>query len=88
MLPNRRVKRFKSYLEEERAKIEPLTGVWNASSDIIESVFGTYKDKKNKDSLSGITSYVLLIPLLTKVGVDGKPSGVNFKQALWNKEKK
>jgi hypothetical protein len=58
--------------------------VWHASSDIIESIFGFYKFRKSKNQLNGITPYVLVLPLLTKMGEGYKPSPVDFKSSLEN----
>jgi hypothetical protein len=70
------------YLHEELAKLTDEKTVWHASSDIIESVFGSYKFKKSKNRLNGITPYVLVLPLLTKMGEGYKPSSVDFKSSL------
>ena len=56
--------------------------VWNISSDIPESVFGVYKQRKSPNSLNGVTSYVLLLPLLTEVSPKTGAVGLNFKKAL------
>lgn len=81
-----RVKRFKvsvkQYLQDEKNKLRDKQVCWNASSDIIESIFGTYKFKRSSNSLNGITSYVLLLPLLTKTSDKGNGMNVNFKHAL------
>ncbi|MDR1021900.1 MAG: hypothetical protein LBL94_01270 [Prevotellaceae bacterium] len=71
-----------SYLEEERLKLKDDKSCWHASSDIIESMFGYYKFRRSKNRLNGITSYVLLLPLLTRMGEVRKRSKINFKEAL------
>jgi hypothetical protein len=48
------------------------------SGDISESVFGTFKFRRSKNRLNGITAYVSALPLLTEI----KQSDVNFKDAL------
>jgi hypothetical protein len=70
------------YLHEELGKLTDEKTVWHASSDIIESVFGTYKFKQSKNQLNGITPYVLVLPLLTKMGEGYKPASVDFKASL------
>ena len=39
----------------------------NISSDIIESTFGVFKQKKSPNKLYGITPFVLFIPLHAKL---------------------
>jgi hypothetical protein len=73
---------IRKYLQETSDKIVTEKSVWNASSDIIESIFGTYKFRKSKNPLHGITTYVMLLPLMTKVNEDNKLTDVNCKQAL------
>jgi hypothetical protein len=70
------------YLHEEMGKLTDEKTVWHASSDIIESIFGSYKFKKSKNQLNGITPYVLVLPLLTKMGEGYKPASVDFKASL------
>ena len=73
---------IKKYLQETSAKIVTEKSVWNASSDIIESIFGRYKSRKSKNPLHGITTYVMLLPLLTKVNEDNMLTDLDCKQAL------
>jgi hypothetical protein len=75
---------IKCYLLEEQSKLTDEKTVWHASSDIIESVFGFYKFRKSKNQLNGITPYVLVLPLLTKIGEGRKPSSIDFKSCLEN----
>ena len=69
------------YLKEERLKLKK-GAVWNASSDIIESTFGMYKSRISKNSLHGITSYVLILPLMSKINAERTHVDINFKTAL------
>jgi hypothetical protein len=46
---------IKCYLQEEQNKLADGETVWHASSDVIESILGTYKFKKSKNQLNGIT---------------------------------
>jgi hypothetical protein len=73
---------IKKYLQETSAKVITKNNVWHASSDIIESIFGTYKSRKSKNPLHGITTYVMLLPLLTKVDENNRLTNVDCKQAL------
>ena len=70
-----------TYLKEERLKLKK-GAVWNASSDIIESTFGMYKSRISKNSLHGITSYVLILPLMSKINAERTHVDINFKTAL------
>ena len=49
---------------------------------MIESVFGYYKFKKSPNALHGVTAYVLILPLITKMKTDGKGIDTNFKANL------
>ncbi|OAV65161.1 hypothetical protein Barb6XT_02529 [Bacteroidales bacterium Barb6XT] len=83
---NKGIKRFKlsvrQYLEQERDKLANEKSVWNASSDIIESLFGCYKFKRSRNPSHGVTAYVLILPLPTRTGDRGHPSAVGFKHCL------
>lgn len=70
------------YLEEEKLKLKDAKSCWHASSDIIESMFGTFKFRRSKNRLNGITPYVLLLPLLTEIGDIETCSKFDFKEAL------
>jgi len=73
---------IRNYLQETSAKMITEKTVWHASSDIIESIFGTYKSRKSKNPLHGITAYVMLLPLLTKVNEDNRLTDVDCKETL------
>jgi hypothetical protein len=71
-----------NYLEEEAGKLESQKSVWHISSDILESIFGIYKERKSPNALNGVTRYVLILPLLTKSDPDSSCIRVDFKEAL------
>jgi hypothetical protein len=85
------------YLKKEKDKLTSPKACWNASSDIIESIFGIYKDRKAANPLHGITSFVLLLPLHTRIGTKDNTVPFDFKNSLetvfmsdidaWRKEK-
>jgi hypothetical protein len=75
-------KNLSQFLLEELGKLPDTETCWHASSDIIESMFGKFKFRRSKNPLNGVTSYVLLLPLLTKMGAKGKPSRIDFKSSL------
>lgn len=54
------------YLKEEAALLKPGQ-THNLSSDIIESIFGIFKQKNSPNHLYGITPFVLFIPAHTAV---------------------
>jgi hypothetical protein len=69
---------------------------WHASSDIIESFFGTVKSKQASNPLHGVTPSILFLPLMTKIETNNPVLNINIKQAMesiymsdlvkWNKE--
>jgi hypothetical protein len=69
-----------NYVKEEILKLEKKDACWNASSDIIESIFGCYKSRKSPIALHGVTSFVLFIPILALSEQKNNPG--NFKQFL------
>ena len=70
------------YLLKESVKIPNSDARFNASSDMIESVFGCYKFRKSKNTLHGVTAYALIIPLTTKMKDSGKGMDTNFRANL------
>lgn len=54
------------YLKEEASLLKPGQ-THNLSSDIIESIFGIFKQKKSPNHLYGVTPFVLFIPAHTAV---------------------
>lgn len=52
---------------------------WNASSDVVESLFGTYKARKSPNKLYGVTSLVLILPLQTRIA---STKALDFKICL------
>lgn len=76
------MQQIKSYLEEERKKLPNKKAVWYASSDIIESLFGTVKSKQASNPLHGVTLAILFLPLMTKMDSDNTVLNMNIKQAM------
>ena len=81
-----RVKQVKrslcNYLREEKEKMPTSKNTWHCSSDIIESLFGIYKFRKSRNLLNGITSYVLVLPIMAAVGHKPKSSKLDFKKNI------
>lgn len=69
-----------NFLTDEIKIIEANTA-HNNSSDIIESLFGKYKARKSPNKLNGVTSFILFMPIYTKLSKDNK-NKFNFKVAL------
>jgi lambda repressor-like predicted transcriptional regulator len=70
------------YLLEEAKKLRTKESKWHISSDILESVFGVYKARKSPNALHGVTSYVFMLPLLTKSDPESGCLRVDCKKAL------
>jgi hypothetical protein len=90
-------KQIVDYLKEEIKKMPSAKTCWNASSDIIESIFGVYKSRKSPNFLHGITPFVLFLPLHNRIATKNKLVHFDFKSSLesvfmsdiddWKKEK-
>lgn len=72
------------YFLEEVKKLTSSQTTWHASSDIIESVFGCYKLRRPANLLHGVTPYVLMLPLITKMKEPAEGLNTNFKVNLEN----
>jgi len=70
------------YLTEEANKLPSSKICWNASSDVIESIFGVYKDRKSPNPLHGVTPFILLLPLHTRIGTKDSIVPFDFKHSL------
>lgn len=73
-----------SYLLQEATKLKDSETTFHASSDMIESIFGTYKFRKAKNSLHGVTSFVFILPLITKLKDPSNGLDTNVKANLEN----
>ncbi len=71
------------YFKREEALLTGNISI-NISSDIIESTFGIYKSKKSPNKLHGVTSFVLTIPLYSKVANESVTKTINFKERIVN----
>lgn len=72
------------YLKEQEVKLNGANGPRNISSDIIESTFGIFKQKKSPNKLYGITPFVLFIPLHAILENKSATKSFNFKERLCN----
>lgn len=55
--------KMEKYFEREKAKLTDDTTVWHASSDVIESLFGKFKQRSATNKLNGVTPLVLSLGL-------------------------
>ena len=56
--------------------------LYEVITDIIESLFGKYKERKSPNKLYGVTTQVLFIPLYTKLLNPQIANDFNFKAVL------
>jgi hypothetical protein len=70
------------WLREKIRKLPSEKTCWNASSDIIESLFGVYKSKKSPNPLHGVTPFVLMLPLYTRIRTKDDAVRFDFKNSL------
>lgn len=73
----------------EKGRLSDLGGslktdndVHNVSSDIIESSFGYFKERKSDNRMYGVTSFVMILPLHTKLSSLESAGGFDFKACL------
>jgi hypothetical protein len=62
-IPASLITKITTYFKEELAKLTDENTVWHASSDIIESLFGKFKQKAASNKLNGVTPLVLSLGL-------------------------
>ena len=72
------------YFKKQEEKLKDNYESHNISSDIIESTFGVFKQKKSPNKLYGITPFVLFIPLHAKLENKSATKTFNFKERLCN----
>lgn len=75
-------KPFGQYLMELKNKLPDKKAVWHVSSDIIESCFGSYKSRRSRNPLDGVTRHVLILPILTRFNPKTGAININYKKAL------
>ena len=73
---------IKQYVQNEGRKLTDKDVVWHISSDIIESLFGRYKEHKADNGLYGVTPFVLALPVLTKVNAEKHQVSIDYKESL------
>ena len=70
------------FFETEAALLVSDDTVRHNSSDIIESIFGTYKARKSPNKLHGVTPFVLFIPAQTQLSERKDAKSYLFKERL------
>ena len=70
---------IEEYITREYSKLSEKYKSWHISSDIIESIFGSYKAKKSPNAMNGVTKQIFLLPVLTKMKGDTKINNNCFK---------
>jgi hypothetical protein len=55
--------KINTYFKNEKQKLPNQTTIWHASSDVIESMFGKFKQRAATNKLNGVTSLVLSLGL-------------------------
>lgn len=77
------VEMFDYFCQESKLLKNPLS-IHNLSSDIIESTFGTFKNRKSPNKLCGITPFVLFIPMNASLASVEQRKKFDFKAHLEN----
>ena len=70
------------YFTHEVSLLESDTAVHNVSSDIIESLFGCFKQRKSPNRMYGVTGFILVLPLETRLGTLEDARKIDFKACL------
>lgn len=71
------------FLAKEVLLVGENISAHNNSSDILESLFGMFKGRKSLNKLNGVTSYVLMLPIYTRLSEGSKAAlKFDFKAAL------
>jgi hypothetical protein len=61
------VKECLNYLREEASKLETGKSLWHLSSDILESIFWVYKDRKSPNALNGVNTLCFNVTCFNKI---------------------
>jgi uncharacterized protein YoxC len=70
------------YFQELKRKLPKEETTWHCSSDIIESLFGYYKNRKSPNPMNGVTKQILWLPLTTAIDSKNGVLHLNFKEYL------
>lgn len=70
------------YFTREAALLGSDEDGHNVSSDIIESLFGGFKERKSPNRMYGVTGFILVMPLETRLCTLQRAAELDFKAAL------
>ena len=70
------------YFRKEAALLNTGEDAHNVSSDIIESSFGYFKERKSDNRMYGVTGFVMILPLHTKLSTLESARNFDFKGCL------
>lgn len=70
------------YFRKETALLNTGEDAHNVSSDIIESSFGYFKERKSDNRMYGVTSFVMILPLHTRLSTLESARNFDFKGCL------
>jgi hypothetical protein len=76
--------KIKAYFKDTKDKLPDATTIWHASSDVLESLFGKYKQISSPNKLNGITPFVLSLCVYTNFDEHSKDMANQIKFALEN----
>lgn len=76
------IEKIVKYLNDEKLKLPDRCTVWNASSDVLESLFGKYKYQAPTNPLNGVTPLVLALCVFTDKKEDQQALHHQVKEAL------
>ena len=70
------------YFRKEAALLKASDESHNVSSDIIESSFGYFKERKSDNRMYGVTGFVMVLPLHTKLSTLEAARNFDFKGCM------
>ncbi|MDR0714370.1 MAG: hypothetical protein LBF89_08955 [Bacteroidales bacterium] len=71
-----------TYIQKENGKKSIPEEKWHISSDVIESLFGSYKARKSPNAMNGVTKQIFILPLLTRINAKKGLTSGWFKTCL------
>jgi hypothetical protein len=83
-IPNILTDKITMYFKEVKDKLPDATTTWHASSDVLESLFGKYKQIASPNKLNGITPFVLSLCIYTNFDPHSTDMANQIKFALEN----
>lgn len=83
-IPSTLTDKIKAYFKEAKDKLPDETTIWHASSDVLESLFGKYKQIASPNKLNGVTPFVLSLCVYTNFDEHSKEMSSQIKFALEN----